>query len=757
MNAWPETKLWFKPDDESGNGGGGGGGGGTGGGDGGDIRTESKKHIADQIYDQLNSLFHPGGDQIFCMEYPGRVLDIDSYKYDITSPYSVLAKPQLVTEAEFRLSDDLFDIAQITGGPNGRKFSTTYESVLNYLLPKLQDSQRTYIQDKAKMRAWLLEQVEYDETDETTGEVKTYKCSRMQLYQKLNDRYLKAKAAWEKEKLDRLRQAEAAGNKQDLEDYSRWLATETPVREAQLEALFSDLIVRGFYHEVRTELGFIDVKSPTEMLDEAKASLRAASMSALDESETIYPVQFQPADWFEALSTDFTPEDLTIDPFVYEQKLIAKENEKDALSAQLAALKAARTGVPEDLQTRINEAQRKIDSAMVEMTQLYTSAAISAVNFALKYFPNLIDSVTGIATMTAGDYTNVTQLLTQHGFDTTKLGLSQETVKGILDRQALIMQNQRTLEANSRALAELQMQKAQADSTDTKEAELLLVQKISALQKEIDQLKAVIDANVVDPNGDPDNKQRAEGTKVLLPSGMPPAGRFMDVTISVSKGESSKQSSLYSRSDFNTSSLNIWFGGYSHTSQSSESDFASHFDISKYNIDIGFRATKVNIDRGWFHAELFNMTSGMCRLIDQPISLGPVDKSKEGDPIAYAQELREKQEGAFFPAYPVSFVVVKDVTIKITSDEAISDEVKQTIQKSSSTGGGFLCFSASSAHSSSENSEAFYSYTSDKVVLIKIPGPQIIGWFLEFLPMDKSIKGYSSSIDMLPALQNTAN
>lgn len=204
MNDWPETRLLFKPD----NGGGDGGAGGTGGGDGGDIRTESKKHIADQIYDQLNSLFHPGGDQIFSMEYPGRVLDINSYKYDVTSPYSVLAKPQLVTEAEFRLSDDLFDIAQITGGPNGRKFSTTYESILNYLLPKLQDSQRTCIQDKARMRAWLLEQVEYDETDETTGEVKTYKCSRMQLYQKLNDRYLKAKAAWEKEKLDRLRQAE---------------------------------------------------------------------------------------------------------------------------------------------------------------------------------------------------------------------------------------------------------------------------------------------------------------------------------------------------------------------------------------------------------------------------------------------------------------------------------------------------------------------------------------------------------------------
>jgi len=96
---------------------------------------------------------------------------------------------------------------------------------------------------------------------------------------------------------------------------------------------------------------------------------------------------------------------------------------------------------------------------MVEMTQLYTSAAISAVNFALKYFPQLIDTVTGIATATDGDFTNVSQFLTRHGFDTAKLGLSPETVKGILDRQALILQNQRTLEANSRALAELQMQK----------------------------------------------------------------------------------------------------------------------------------------------------------------------------------------------------------------------------------------------------------------------------------------------------------
>lgn len=95
------------------------------------------------------------------------------------------------------------------------------------------------------MRIWLLEKVGYEDKDEKTGEVKIIQCSRIELFQKLNDRYLSAKAEWETEKNDRLAQAKQSGNKDDLENYARWLALEAPVREARLEAFFADLVVRG--------------------------------------------------------------------------------------------------------------------------------------------------------------------------------------------------------------------------------------------------------------------------------------------------------------------------------------------------------------------------------------------------------------------------------------------------------------------------------------------------------------------------------
>ena len=51
---------------------------------------------------------------------------------------------------------------------------------------------------------------------------------------------------------------------------------------------------------------------------------------------------------------------------------------------------------------------------------------------------------------------------------------------------------------------------------------------------------------------------------------------------------------------------------------------------------------------------------------------------------------------------------------------------------------GFFCFSCSHSESSHSDSKSFYSSSSGNSYIIKIPGPQIIGWFLEWTDKDVS-------------------
>ena len=84
-----------------------------------------------EIYNQLNGLFGskvslqsfllslvdsyvrpvPQAGQLFTMEYPGRILDIGNYAYKGSGGTDAQqVKPQTVVEAEFRLSDDLYNL-----------------------------------------------------------------------------------------------------------------------------------------------------------------------------------------------------------------------------------------------------------------------------------------------------------------------------------------------------------------------------------------------------------------------------------------------------------------------------------------------------------------------------------------------------------------------------------------------------------------------------------------------------------------------
>lgn len=87
---------------------------------------------------------------------------------------------------------------------------------------------------------------------------------------------------------------------------------------------------------------------------------------------------------------------------------------------------------------------------------------------------------------------------------------------------------------------------------------------------------------------------------------------------------------------------------------------------------------------------------------------------------------------------PTAFVIAKDVTIRFSSAEESDFAIYTAITERASKDGGFLCFSVRSLSSCSSESDSSVVTRESNGVTIKIPVPQIIGYYLQIMPEDKS-------------------
>ncbi|GHN02225.1 hypothetical protein WSM22_37140 [Cytophagales bacterium WSM2-2] len=765
--------------------------------------------IIDQIRSKINEVFK-SSTQTFIMEFPGRVLNKNLYAYDTSSNYADETKPQPVLENEFRLTNDLFDVGQIAGGPNGRKLSSVYEEALNMLVPKF-DTNGDFYKDKQKIRNWLLEEVEHP--DDKKPEVKV-KISRIDLYKKLNREYEEAKRKWKEDKVKQLLAAE--GNTKSLDELTRKVAVDAESVDAELDGVFFNLVVKGYYHEVKNCLAYLNIKTIAEQLEDAKSKLRMSSMSSFDESETVLPVQLQPNDWFAGLATDFTPQDLLMDAVFLTDKLLTKQNSLEALDAQIASLKSVRQGDEASLQKEINDAQLALDNAQSQMIKSFSSAAITLIQMYLNK-PKDANKP-----KSKDDFNNDARV------KKSGVQLEDKDWDMINDLQKKSIDNQQKLTTSSRALAALQAAKATAKSTDTQISIQALELQASQLRNEIkglqrivmaqpgavgkDETKVVLTTKAFDDTlknkltedlkgevktvvdnlldalktildqeftsfgemqevsaiktaltaiTDANKKTNAlESWKTLLTNrfspaailpSMPPASRWMDVIISCNASELKTNSSLVTGSSETNWSVDLLFASAGGSTSNSWSNFNTSRVEESQEIQIGMRATKVTIDRGWFRPEFFSITQSMYRYgaDTKPLANG-ILLNDSGSNLSQIND-------TFFPAFPVAFVIVKDVTLKFKATNDGASTIKNVLDSNSSAGGGFLCFSASNSSTLSESGEAFHHKVDGQMVTIKIPGPQIIGWYLEYLPKDLSEAKYVKLPDgALPELEKVS-
>ncbi|GAB6013428.1 hypothetical protein [Viscerimonas tarda] len=756
------------------------------------LQKTTTMDVMSVIYDKINELFG-AGNQLFTMEFPARGLNNRTYEYDDNGCYSVLTKPYPVQEAEFTLSNQLFDISPIVQGPNGEKLSTVFNTLLNNYVPKL-DTLKPFVSDQRELRNWLLEEIDYD--DENGNK---QRASRMHIAKELYGKFLEGRNKWYEEKTAKYDDAKSSPKREEsLDSFSKWLSSEGLVKEETINNLFNDAVVRGHYHEVLTLLGFLNVSSPAEVLEETKQKMRSSLRRSLDGSSDIYPVQFQPSNWAKSLRPNVSPKDLTMTTESLMADFRAKNKRLNSLKAQLAEIGITEIPVnkQDELKKAADAAAQKVSDIESELITQYGKGAVEAVNTAIKIFKavdptaNASDAITTLTSANGKPtlQSSKTKVLNIIGdsigsisenmvatFETQQKALTAQKVANdalmeyseakVKDKRLLRQRVQEQidqLEADLKFLAPLvsgviaEEAKNENDDTDPDIKDL-----IGKSKEKLDEEKAKLTKEI---NDTPDeNKSKPEYGKIqkrlakieslLNPPLMIDSSSsdssdsdFMDVIIKAEMTEKTDKNESTSSVENSSFKLGGWFFsvGGSHSSQKA-SEIEKHSALSS-KLEIGFRAKKVTFERGgWFNPTIFKLSHNYFRLADMRCSGGNIDKSTvhKADCNTFKNSLQYTDDHDanlkyLLPAFPTGFVIVKDITIRVESNAEESASNKEYMKENSENSGGIFGFRASNSKASNSQSESAYFGSSGNFFYIRIPGPQIMGWFLEFTSKDNA-------------------
>lgn len=701
----------------------------------------SSDDVMNLIYNHVNKLLG-AGSQLFAMEFPARPLNARDYEYNTDDCYSTLTKPYTVQEREFLLSDQLYDLSPVVQGTNGERLSTVFNTVINNYVPRL-EALKSFVNDQKNLREWLLTPV----TDEVRGERKTM--SRMAMARELYDEFLERRNEWYSKKN---RVYEEYRARDDLDGYASWLSSEGLVQEEQISNFYNDAVVRGHYHEVLTLLGFLNVSSPSEALENTKQKMRSSLRRSLDGSTDVYPVQFQPSDWFKSLRPNLSPKDLTMAAESLAADYRAKQRRLRSLKAQLAEQTAIEIPAEEQerLKTEVENRRQQLSQSQQALLSQYGSGALSAVK-----------AVIGIYKNERNPYAKAQEVIdkARSAKDKQKLDLTESRVCDLLEDIAddvvkSIIQSCQAQDAvlqDMNRLNEARMACSEAKVRDMTLQKQRIEEQIQTVQADLDFLTPLVTGTIAAAG----TEGAADADAALLTaSDEAQDENFMDVIIKSDESGSFSSNSTASSSSQSSWSLGGWFwsGGGSRSTQNA-AEAQKKMELNK-KLEIGFRVKKVSIDRGgWFNPTIFKLSDNYYRLADIRVSKGltktDVHKASSAgvnsaaqlnELVTYEAEVNgeHKKLSYVLPSFPTGFVIAKDITIRIQCDKTSAESSRKYMEQSDARGGGIFGFRANSGSSSKSQSESAYFGSTSNFFYIRIPGPQILGWFLELTPADNA-------------------
>ncbi len=611
------------------------------------------------LLEKMKQFFNPGAGQILTLQFPGRYIQPSLYAWDTYggSVYGHFIKPAVVNESEFRLVDQLYDVAEVVSAPNGQNISVVYEQVLNNLIPKYADG--NFAAHQQRVKAWLMEPVEvsswakklFKEPNSKSSSGAYGTLTRLELSEALMHEYLIAKQSWELERDALIEEASSLnsglpGSSANLASSSRKLAHLTAAREAQLSIKHADAVVYGLYHTVRQNLGYMDIKTAPEFLQDAKEAYRVAQMLSVDGISKVFPVQLSPIDWFRGLESSFTLEDLVSDPSSILRDIDAKSKELDSLNVQLVGLMQSSRGDVAALEGATRKAQNDYDKVSSELSQKYSYQVTELARTCLG-LDGKVDRVR-LATRAASLNLSQSQL--------NELAEGTERIKQASDE---LLTASRAL---SRELAFVSKSMAATSLREWQEIEARIVSltgdlsRLTARYQALNTTSAGPAGPVADPTGGSINDIP------LFPIGDHTSGgaRWEDITMFHEIDNDYSESSAASSGAVSSSHVNLFFGSTSSRTSASAGSSTAQFTNIKQRVELGLRVTLVTIDRGgWFQPQFFKQSKAYYRDNDY------ISWTKYPEGVQTAEQLKADPSNfkllnaGLLPAYPVAFLICK--------------------------------------------------------------------------------------------------
>lgn len=436
--------------------------------------------------------------------------------------------------------------------------------------------------------------------------------------------------------------------------------------------------------------GILDSGSGAE-LQEARQTLNNTRKITPD-GGYVYPVKFNPTNWFELLNTSFNAVDLLDSPEVLANQLKSLSLRRIVLSSQIEELASL---VPDNAeisekQKAVEDASKERDNAFKSLTDTYGEGIKQALSIIADIYSLYssgipLSMVTKVLSGTelAEDQVNS---LAQNLVKKTSGDTDDSIAKKLCDAQTNMVNS-------SQQLADMMAELADAKTKQLIQPLLApLNAELDKINTEIDSIKSKISlSSAFLPKQDENGNQidTRSGQEAVAAQSVPTG--FTQIYISKSASTLDKSSSSVTSAETSTGGASFLFFGAKRNSDKQESAYNSYLNSTDAKLEIGMNIAKVGIEREWFNPGVFYLTKDMFNLTTQRV------------------------------APSASFNCVDDDRLKAMS-----------------TGGGFLLFSGSKSKTSSFSASSVHSSSTDNTITLRFDTPQIIGYYLECTHADES-------------------
>ena len=196
--------------------------------------------------------------------------------------------PPHTMEKWFDLADVIPSAEPLSGQDTGRSLANVYRSILTKMTIKNLEEQGEAVQRLYNQAIGFLNEV----MPHPENLVKN--TTRLALYNEYKEQYNERRLEMENIILDKQDKLESI-------KYQLWFQRSYPLLQAKVESAYVRWLIFGQKELCDIYITYLDTSASSKSLQEARVVMRAAGVTSLDRTRTIYPVSFEPSDWYRYL------------------------------------------------------------------------------------------------------------------------------------------------------------------------------------------------------------------------------------------------------------------------------------------------------------------------------------------------------------------------------------------------------------------------------------------------------------------------